>query len=67
MNNLKGLSMDVFIYIFLGRKLTWIQWKAFIILMTGSTVIQLSVETDERGSDFSSPMIGYALVVIVVL
>ena len=47
MNNLKVLSTGVFMYIFLNRKLSWMQWKALIMLMIGCMVTQLSAKTVE--------------------
>ena len=52
-NNLKVLSTGIFMYVFLNRKLSWLQWKALIILAIGCMVTQLipnpqSLTTTER-------------------
>ena len=65
MNNLKVLSTGVFMYIFLDRKLSWMQWKALIMLMIGSMVTQLSAKAVEGGhTDGESRVAGYALVFV---
>ena len=66
MNNLKVLSTGVFMYVFLGRKLTWMQWKALVILTIGSMVTQLSEETshERTGAELNSLSIGYVLVIV---
>ena len=64
MNNLKVLSTGVFMYVFLNRKLSWLQWKALIILVVGCMVTQLS-ETENGASladSRSSLLVGYSLV-----
>ena len=64
MNNLKVLSTGVFMYVFLNRKLSWLQWKALIILVVGCMVTQLS-ETENEASladSRSSLLVGYILV-----
>ena len=65
-NNLKVLSTGVFINMFLGKRLTWMQWKALVILTMGSMVTQLSGKTDQRsgGDNASSLYIGYSLVIL---
>ena len=66
MNNLKVLSTGVFMHIFLGRRLTWTQWKALIILTIGSMVTQLSDETSrvDTSDESRSPFTGYSLVIV---
>jgi UDP-sugar transporter A1/2/3 len=65
MNNLKVLSTGVFMYVFLGRKLSWMQWKALIMLAIGSMVTQLSASCDEGSHvDNQSHLTGYALVFV---
>ena len=64
MNNLKVLSTAVFMQIFLGRRLTWMQWKALMILTIGSMVTQLSGEVNQVSTASTSPLIGYSLVII---
>lgn len=39
-NNLKILSTGLLMRLFLGRKLTWLQWKALIVLAVGCAVTQ---------------------------
>lgn len=58
-NNLKTLATGVLMRIFLGRKLTWLRWKALCLLVLGSVVAQLDLgsATTERTNT-----IGYALV-----
>ena len=65
-NNLKVLSTGVFMNIFLGKRLTWMQWKALVILTIGSMVTQLSGKTDQGsgGDNVSSLYIGYSLVIL---
>jgi len=65
MGNLKVLSTGVFMYVFLGRKLSWMQWKALIMLAIGSMVTQLSASCDEGSHvDNQSHLTGYALVFV---
>jgi len=47
MNNLKVLSTGVFMRVFLDRKLSWMQWKALIMLVIGCMVTRLGAETGE--------------------
>ena len=64
MNNLKVLSTAVFMHVFLGRRLTWMQWKALMILTIGSMVTQLSAEANQVSAVSTSPLIGYSLVIV---
>ncbi len=50
--NLKVLATGVLMRIFLGRKLTWLRWKALMLLAIGtiSTQIQPHAEGDARNS-----------------
>jgi len=67
MNNLKVLSTGVFMYIFLRRKLSWLQWKALIMLVIGCMVTQLSAKADEGGVEENarrSTVVGYTLVLV---
>ena len=66
MNNLKVLSTGVFMYTFLDRKLSWMQWKALIILVVGCMVTQLGDVTDGEDSvkHQSSLLTGYFLVLV---
>jgi len=65
MNNLKVLSTGVFLYTFLGRKLSWLQWKALIMLVIGCMVTQLSTSCDEGSrANNQSNLAGYALVFV---
>mmetsp|Transcript_11216 Transcript_11216/g.52057 ORF Transcript_11216/g.52057 Transcript_11216/m.52057 type:complete len:327 (+) Transcript_11216:223-1203(+) len=51
-NNLKVVATAVLMRVFLGRKLTWLRWKALTLLILGSAVTQLNSENPEesRGS-----------------
>ena len=65
MNNLKVLSTGIFMYIFLNVKLSWLQWKALIILVIGCMVTQLSPNSKLSTSTEDvkvSHLTGYVLV-----
>jgi len=64
MNNLKVLSTGVFMYTFLDRKLSWVQWKALIILVVGCMVTQLRDKEEDDIKRQSSSLTGYLLVVV---
>ena len=64
MNNLKVLSTGVFMHIFLDRKLSWMQWKALIMLVIGCMVTQLSAKAVEDHAVNQSFFAGYALVFV---
>ena len=65
MNNLKVLTTGVFMRVFLDRKLSWMQWKALIMLAIGCMVTQLSAKAVEGGNiDERSSLAGYALVFV---
>ena len=68
-NNLKILSTGVLMRLFLGRKLTWLQWKALIILAVGCTVTQFkSCERADVKIHLDQNLImrgfGYAMIVL---
>ena len=70
MNNLKVLSTGIFMYVFLNRKLSWLQWKALIILAIGCMVTQLSPNPHSSTSTENvklSHVTGYVLVFINVI
>lgn len=67
MSNLKILSTGVFMRVFLNRKLSWMQWKALIMLVIGCMVTQLSATAHERHADERSPSAGYALVFVSIV
>lgn len=70
MNNLKILSTGIFMYVFLSRKLSWLQWKALIILAIGCMVTQLipSPQTSTSTENVKlSHLTGYVLVFINVI
>ena len=70
MNNLKVLSTGIFMYIFLNRKLSWLQWKALVILAIGCAVTQLTPNPQTSTSTEKvklSHLTGYALVFINVV
>lgn len=63
MNNLKILTTGVFMYMFLRRQLSWLQWKALVTLVIGCMVTQLSTNAHEgRQMNDRSALLGYALV-----
>ena len=59
-SNLKSLATGILMYTVLGRKLTWLQWKALVLLVIGSIVSQIPSEDNE----FSSHTTGYMYVLI---
>ena len=69
MSNLKILSTGIFMYVFLNKKLSWLQWKALIILVSGCMVTQsspnprTSVSMEEARS---AQLTGYLLVLVSV-
>ena len=70
MNNLKVLSTGIFMYVFLNRKLSWLQWKALIILAIGCMVTQLIPNPQTLTPTESvklSHLTGYVLVFINVI
>ena len=58
-NNLKILATAILMRMFLGRHLTWVRWKALILLVLGSAVTQL--RTGDCG-DVKQSTLGFALV-----
>ena len=58
-NNLKTLATGVLMRLFLGRHLSWLKWKALILLVLGSVVSQLESSSAVKVSSF-----GYTLVVV---
>jgi len=58
-NNLKILATAILMRMFLGRDLTWVRWKALILLVLGSAVTQL--RTGDCG-DVKQSTLGFALV-----
>jgi len=60
-NNLKILATGVLMRVFLGRKLTWLRWKALVLLVIGSAVTQLK---DARDSGAQKSAAGYVFVLI---
>ena len=70
MNNLKVLSAGIFMYVFLNRKLSWLQWKALIILAIGCMVTQLSPKPQSSTSTENaklSNLTGYVLVFVNII
>ena len=70
MNNLKVLATGIFMYVFLNKALTWLQWKALIILAIGCMVTQLSPNPQTSASTeiFTlSHLTGYVLVFVNVI
>ena len=53
-NNLKILTTGVLLRIFLGRKLSWLKWKALMILAIGSMVTQLKATVSDAGQHKTS-------------
>ena len=70
MNNLKVLSTGIFVHVFLDKKLSWLQWKALVILAIGCTVTQLTSNptssTSTENVKFSN-LTGYVLVFINIM
>ena len=65
MNNLKVLSTGVFMYTFSAEKLSWLQWKALIMLVIGCMVTQLSTSCGkESHAKNRSHLAGYGLVFV---
>jgi len=62
MSNLKVLATGILMRIFLARKLTWLRWKALILLILGSVVTQMSSCGDLDRKTNSAK--GYVLVFI---
>ena len=70
MNNLKVLSTGIFMYVFLNKKLSWLQWKALIILSIGCMVTQLVPNPQTLTSTENvelSHLTGYVLVFVNVI
>lgn len=65
-NNLKILSTGVLMRVFLGRTLSWLKWKALIILVIGSMVTQLNtVSLDEpRSTSVNGTTFAYSMVCV---
>lgn len=57
-NNLKILTTGVLLRIFLGRKLSWLKWKALMILAIGSMVTQLKATVSDAGQQKTPPSSG---------
>ena len=60
-NNLKILATGVLMRFFLGRTLTWLRWKALVLLVIGSAVTQLKYTAN---SGVQSSLVGYVYVFI---
>ena len=60
-NNLKVMATGFFMRVFLGKKLTWLRWKALALLVLGSCVTQLC--TDNSG-ELKTSTFGYTLVLL---
>ena len=66
-NNLKILSTGLLMRLFLGRKLTWLQWKALVILAVGCAVTQFkSCQRDDAkispDQNFLRQAFGYMMI-----
>jgi len=59
-NNLKVLSTALLMRVFLGRKLSWLRWKALLLLVVGSVIAELK-------GDYSMHVRGSALGYFFVL
>jgi UDP-sugar transporter A1/2/3 len=57
MNNLKILSTAVLMRFFLDRKISWLRWKALVILAAGTVITQLKCGEDIQHSSNSSYLI----------
>jgi len=65
-SNLKVLTTGIFMNLFLSRKLTWLQWKALVMLAIGSMVTELQ-NCDVSKSELvtgQSLLLGYILVIV---
>ena len=60
-NNLKVLTTGILMRVFLGRKLTWLRWKALALLALGSAVTQMQSSSSE---DAKKSQVGYFFVLI---
>ena len=58
-NNLKVIATGLLMRVVLGRKLTWPQWKALVLLVLGSVVA-----TSKPNDDMKSSVLGYIFVFI---
>lgn len=59
--NLKVFATGILMRVFLGRRLTWLRWKALVLLVMGTIVTQL--ETDGLGAS-KSGTVGYFFVIL---
>ena len=60
-NNLKVLATGVLMRLIFGKRLTWLQWKALVLLVIGSAVTQLQSPNDSDGLGRNT---GYIFVII---
>ena len=58
-NNLKVLSTALLMRVFLARKLSWVRWKALILLVVGSVVAELN---GDDGGQMHGSALGYFFV-----
>ena len=58
---MKTLATGILMHVFLGKKLTWLRWKALILLVMGTIATQL--EPDSLGAAKSS-FVGYTFVIL---
>ena len=65
MNNLKIITTGAFMYVILGKQLTWQRWKALLILAAGCMVSQL--QTCEASAESHNFLRGYFWVSINAL
>ncbi len=63
-SNLKILTTGVLMRIFLSRRLSWLQWKALMILAIGSVVTQLKLEDGQQMTSVSGSGRGSAYAVV---
>jgi len=56
-NNLKILSTALLMRFFLDRKISWLRWKALVILAAGTVITQLKCGEDHQYSSNSSYLI----------
>jgi UDP-sugar transporter A1/2/3 len=60
-NNLKVLATGVLMRIFLGRRMTWLRWKALMLLVLGSVVTQIQPGDSDNAE---SSKLGYILALV---
>ena len=60
-NNLKVFSTALLMRVFLARKLSWLKWKALVLLVVGSVVAELN---GDDGGQMHGSALGYFFVLL---